>query len=64
MACGVKRLHSDEYNEATKEMFECLKLAAQYPIGHHRREYWNNKAKEIEKYREELKAAGKDRYVG
>lgn len=59
MACGIRRLYSDEYIEATKKVFDCLKLGAKYPIGHPRREYWNNKAKEIEKYREELKATGK-----
>ena len=63
MAIGVKRIYSDEYNKATKEMFDCLKMAAKYQIGHHRREYWESKAKESKKYREELKAAGKDKYI-
>ena len=63
MTIGVKRLYSDEYNKATKEMFDCLKMAAKYQTGHKRHEYWNNKAKEAKKYREELKANGKYKYV-
>lgn len=63
MAIGVKRLYSDEYNKATKEMFDCLKMAAKYQTGHKRHEYWNNKAKEVKKYREELKANGKYKYA-
>lgn len=62
MAAGIKRLYSDEYNAATVEMFDYLKTASKFPIGHHRREYWESKAKEVKKYREELKAAGKHLY--
>lgn len=61
MAAGIKRLYSDEYNA---EMFDYLKMASKFPIGHHRREYWESKAKEVKKYREELKAAGKHLYRG
>lgn len=63
MATGVKRLYSDEYNKATKEMFDCLKMASKYRTGHKRHEYWSNKAKEVKKYREELKANGKYKYA-
>ena len=62
MAAGIKRLYSDEYNAATAEMFDYLKMASKFPIGHQRRAYWESKAKEVKKYREELKAAGKHLY--
>lgn len=34
MAAGIKRLYSDEYNAATAEMFDYLKMASKFPIGH------------------------------
>lgn len=49
MAAGIKRLYSDEYNAATAEMFDYLKMASKFPIGHHRREYWESKAKEVQR---------------
>ena len=63
MTTGVRRLSSDEYNEATKEMFECLKTASKFPIGHQRRIYWEQKADEAKKLRQELKALGLHRYT-